>query len=86
MTDQADSAVDQESPVSLLPGLPHGDEHNSGRAISWVCVAIVVVGFVIGGVAFIPHPTWWAIWVGAGVAAVGFIALAFTNAVNEDWY
>jgi hypothetical protein len=86
VTDQVDSALDEENPLTLLPGIPHGDAHNSGRPISWVCVATVVIGFVIGGVAFVPHPTWWAIWVGAGVAAVGFIMLAFTNAVNEDWY
>jgi hypothetical protein len=86
VTDKAESALDQESPVSLLPGVPHGDAHNSGRPISWVGVSIIIVGFVIGGVAFIPHPTWWAVWVGSGVAAVGLIFLAFTNAVNEDWY
>jgi hypothetical protein len=86
VTDQVSSALDGENPVTLLPGVPHSEAHNSGRPISWVCVTIVVIGFVIGGVAFIPHPTWWAIWVGAGVAAVGFIMLVFTNAVNEDWY
>jgi hypothetical protein len=78
--------VDDEDAVTLLPGAPHSAEHNSGRPVSWAGVSIIIVGFVIGGVAFIPHPTWWAVWVGAGVAAVGFIFLAFTNAVNEDWY
>jgi hypothetical protein len=86
VTDQAESSLGEESPATLLPGVPHHGEHNSGRPISWICVAIVVIGFIIGGVAFIPHPTWWAVWVGAGVAAVGLIGLAFTNAVNEDWY
>lgn len=86
MTDQVSSALDDEHPVTLLPGVPHAEAHNPGRPISWVCVTIVVIGFVIGGVAFIPHPTWWAVWVGGGVAAVGFIMLVFTNAVNEDWY
>ena len=86
MTDKVESALDQESPVSLLPGVPHGDAHNPGRPISWVGVAVVIIGFVIGGVAFIPHPTWWAIWVGGGVAVVGCLMLAFTKAMNEDWY
>ncbi len=86
MTDQSESALGEESLATLLPGAPHNGAHNSGRPISWVGVAIVIIGFVIGGVAFVPHPTWWAIWVGAGVAIVGFIVLASTNALNEDWY
>jgi hypothetical protein len=86
VAEQITDRVDEEDAVTLLPGAPHSAEHNSGRPVSWVCVSLIIIGFVIGGVAFIPHPTWWAIWVGAGVAVVGFIALAFTNAVNEDWY
>src|SRR5579859_4091694 len=51
----------------------HADEHFNGRPISWVGVAITCVGFIIGGVAFFPHPTWWLFWVGAGVAVVGLL-------------
>jgi hypothetical protein len=64
----------------------HADEHFSGRPVSWVGVAITCVGFVIGGVAFFPHLTWWLMWVGAGVAALGIIWLAFTKTFSEDWY
>jgi hypothetical protein len=64
----------------------HESEHFSGRAISWVGVVITCVGFIIGGVAFFPHPTWWAFWTGAGVAIVGLLILAFAKTFNEDWY
>ena len=70
---------------TLAHGTPHM-EHNPGRPMSWVGVSIVIVGFVIGGIAFIPHPIWWLIWLGAGVAVVGCLMLAFTKTMNEDWY
>lgn len=67
-------------------GTVHEGEHFGGRAVSWVGVAITVVGFVIGGVAFVPHPTWWLFWVAAGVAAVGGIVLLAAKTFTEDWY
>jgi hypothetical protein len=64
----------------------HADEHFSGKRASWVGVVITCIGFVIGGVAFVPHPTWWLFWVGAGVAVVGLIALLACKTFSEDWY
>lgn len=86
MAEQATGSVESTgSAGTLAHGTPHTG-HNPGRPVSWVAVGIVILGFIIGGIAFVPHPTWWAFWVGAGVAAIGIIMLALTNAVNEDWY
>ncbi len=70
------------------PGVPaaHADEHFSGKRISWVGVVITCVGFVIGGVAFVPHLTWWLFWVGVGVGVLGVIVLLFARTFSEDWY
>jgi hypothetical protein len=61
-------------------------EHNSGRPISWVGTTVVIIGFTIGGVAFVPSPNWIIFWVGAGIAIVGCLILLFSKAMNTDWY
>ena len=64
----------------------HDSEHFSGRRISWVGTTIVCVGFVVGGVAFIPHPIWWLFWLGTAIAIVGSLILAFAKTMSQDWY
>ena len=54
--------------------------------MSWVGVGIVIVGFIIGGIAFFPAPHWTIFWIGTGVAIVGCLSLLFTKTMNEDWY
>jgi hypothetical protein len=69
--------------------LSHGDghfEHNSGRPISWVGTTVVIIGFIVGGVAFVPEPNWIVFWVGAGIALVGCFILLFSKAMHTDWY
>ena len=69
--------------------LSHGAghfEHNSGRPISWVGTSIVIVGFVIGGIAFVPSPNWIVFWIGTAVALVGCFVLLFSKAMHTDWY
>jgi protein-S-isoprenylcysteine O-methyltransferase Ste14 len=87
VTEQAsDTEAGVVDAVTLLPGVPHAEEHNPGRPMSWVGVAIVVVGFIIGGIAFFPAPHWTIFWIGTGVAIVGCLVLLFTKTMNEDWY
>ena len=62
------------------------ESHHHGRPISWIAVAIIVVGFDIGGIAMVPKPTWWAFWLGAGIAIVGCIITLFAKTFSEDWY
>jgi hypothetical protein len=48
-----------------------GSHH--GRAGSWLAVGVMVVGFVIGGLALCLGPTWVMFWAGAAIVAVGFV-------------
>jgi hypothetical protein len=88
VADAATSTVEGRGATVAEPALAtvHASEHFSGRAVSWVGVSITVVGFVIGGVAFVPHPTWWLFWVAVAVAAVGGIVLLAAKTFSEDWY
>ena len=61
-------------------------EHNPGRPISWVGTAVVIIGFIVGGIAFVPAPHWTIFWIGTAVAIVGCLILFFSKAMNTDWY
>jgi hypothetical protein len=82
-SDVEESVVDA---VTVLPGTPHSEEHNPGRPISWTGTSIVIVGFVIGGIAFVPAPHWTIFWIGTAVAIIGCLVLLFAKTMNEDWY
>ena len=56
-----------------------------GRAVSWVAVSLVMIGFLVGGLALIFGPTWWLFWASLGLAVVGGLLAAATN-IFEDWY
>lgn len=79
-----------EQATDTVGTVPHGtsphSEHNSGRPISWVGTTVVIIGFIIGGVAFVPGPNWVLFWVGVAVAVIGCLILAFSKAMAEDWY
>jgi hypothetical protein len=64
---------------------PHADATHHGRPSSWVAIAIIVVGFVVGGIALPVGPTWWLFWVGAGIVVVGGI-MALSTRILDDWY
>ena len=59
--------------------------HFSGRPVSWVAVSIIIVGFILGGVALVAGTVWWLFWTGLGVAVVGGI-LAMSTGIFNDWY
>lgn len=72
-------------PAAGAPG-PHPSFH--GRRISWIAVAIMMVGFLVGGLAMIfggGGPIWWLFWVGAGISVLGLLIMLATNTF-EDWY
>ena len=56
-----------------------------GRPVSWVAVALIMVGFLVGGLALIFHTNWWLFWVGVGLVVVGGLIALATN-IFEDWY
>ena len=55
------------------------------RPVSWVAVGIIIIGFVIGGIAFSSPPTWWLVYTGGGIALLGFIVGGIAK-INDDWY
>ena len=86
MAEQATGTVEGTGAASTpAHGTAHMP-HNPGRPISWVGTSIVIVGFVVGGIAFVPEPHWIPFWIGAGVSIVGLLVLAFSKAMNTDWY
>ena len=78
-----DTGLDAEIGVQLGPA--HTPEAHHGRRSSWIAVSIIIIGFIVGGVAMIPHPRWWLIWIGTGIVVVGGIIATATNIFN-DWY
>jgi len=93
VAEQASGAVAETGGAqSLAHGagqtLGHGEhlEHNPGKPMSWVAVAVITVGFIVGGVAMVPRPTWWAFWLGVGIAVVGCLMTLFAKTFTDDWY
>jgi hypothetical protein len=85
----AEQATGTVEGTGTAGALAHGSshmEHNSGRPISWAGTIVVIIGFIIGGIAFIPKPDWLIFWIGTGVAIVGCLILLFSRAMSTDWY
>jgi hypothetical protein len=85
----AEQATGTVEGTGTAGALAHGSthlEHNPGRPISWVGTIVVIIGFIIGGIAFIPKPEWLIFWIGTGVAIVGCLILLFSKAMSTDWY
>jgi hypothetical protein len=60
--------------------------HHHGSPKSWAAVTVIIIGFIVGGIAMVPHPTWWLFWIGAGIAIVGCIMTLFARTFSQDWY
>ena len=54
-----------------------------GRPKSWAAVAVIFIGFVVGGVAIPLGPNWPMFWVGAGIVVLGGI-IAFAVDIMGD--
>jgi hypothetical protein len=65
-------------------GLDEPDAHH-GRPTSWVCTALVTIGFIVGGIALCTGPAWVVFWIGAGIVVVGSIWGASVR-IFDDWY
>jgi hypothetical protein len=85
MADQASSGTLVQPPEPGAPGGPRAHETYHGRPVSWVAVAIIMLAFLVGGLALVFGPTWWLFWVSLGVAVLGGLIALSTN-IFEDWY
>jgi hypothetical protein len=56
-----------------------------GRPTSWAAVAIIITGFIVGGIAMVAGPAWWLFWTGAGIIVAGGI-FAWSWHIVDDWY
>ena len=86
MAEQATGTVEGTGTAGALAHGSSHMEHNPGRPISWAGTIVVIIGFIIGGIAFIPKPDWVVFWIGTGVAIVGCLILLFSKAMSTDWY
>jgi hypothetical protein len=66
-------------------GLSHVHEAHHGRPASWVAVSIIIVGFVVGGIAMVIGPSWWLFWTAAAVVVIGGI-MGLSSHILDDWY
>ncbi len=66
-------------------GLPYGHQTHHGRPASWVVTTVVVIGFVVGGIALCVGPSWVLFWVGTGMVVLGGIIGAAVH-IFDDWY
>ena len=69
--------------AQTAPSYVHEAHH--GRPASWATSAIVIVGFIIGGIALPVGPVWWLFWLGAGIVVLGVIVGATVH-IFDDWY
>ena len=69
--------------AQIAPSYVHEAHH--GRPASWVAVAIIIAGFIVGGIALPVGPVWWLFWLGAGIVVVGGI-FALSVHILDDWY
>jgi hypothetical protein len=83
VADQTATSAMDTTGAHGLEVFQHPSHH--GRPTSWVATAIIVAGFVVGGIALPIGPTWWLFWVGTGIVVVGAIMAASTR-IMDDWY
>jgi hypothetical protein len=86
----ASSGAAAQGPILPATNVAHLGPHPPfhGRTVSWVAVSIIMLGFLIGGLALIighHGPTWWLFWAGVGVSVLGFLITFATNTF-QDWY
>jgi hypothetical protein len=91
MTDQvgtdlrSGAGTDEGTRGDIAPASPGHYEPFHGRPVSWVAASIIMVGFLIGGLALVFGTVWWLFWTGLGLVVVGGLLAASTN-IFEDWY
>ena len=60
-------------------------EAHHGRPASWVVSTLVIIGFILGGIALCIGPSWVLFWIGAGIVVLAGIMGAAVR-IFDDWY
>ena len=74
MTDQAGmdlrsgAGMEEGAHSDIAPASPGHYEPFHGRPVSWVAVSIIMLGFLVGGLALVFGTIWWLFWTGLGLA------------------
>jgi hypothetical protein len=63
--------------------MSYTDPYPRGRRVSWVAVAIITAGFIIGGLGLILGPAWWLFWTGLVLAGIGGILALVTDIFSD---
>ena len=82
MAEQAPVGTQGQAALSRTTD-PHQAHH--GRPTSWVATCIIIIGFIVGGVALVVGPSWWLFWTGTGIVVLGAVFGAATH-MMDDWY
>ncbi len=62
----------------------HRTGHTAGRPTSWIAVALIVTGFVVGGFGLLfLSPLPWLVWVGVALAVVGGVFGLVTGIMDD---
>ena len=69
--------------AQVAPSYVHEAHH--GRPSSWAAVSIIIVGFIVGGIALVAGPTWWLFWTGAAIVVIGGV-YGLSVHILDDWY
>jgi hypothetical protein len=54
-----------------------------GRLTSWIAVLVIILGFLIGGIAMVIGPVWWLFGVGVAVVVAGAVFGAATGIMSD---
>lgn len=84
-TETAAGSQDVVPFVSQVPGTPVSFPTFHGRTVSWVAVSLIMIAFLVGGLALVVGPTWWLFWAALGLAGVGGL-MAVGIGIFDDWY
>jgi hypothetical protein len=83
VTDQPASRTMAEAVKAPL-GADEPEAHH-GRPASWVVITLVIIGFIVGGIALCIGPSWVLFWTGAAIVVIAGFAGAAVH-IFDDWY
>ncbi len=60
-----------DNKIAQHAALSKAEQNHRGKPSSWAVVALIVIGFCVGGLALPLGPIWWLFGVGGGIVVVG---------------